>query len=190
MAKDTLGVFGDALAIGIISDNAGEIDGVAVHHHFAHAGGDIVTFDFHGVPPFGVSNSSACASTLRITFGNASPGNSASFTQRAPLGAGVARGTCAVNTVSSSGKCVNTWRTTPGSLRHRAFVRNGGAKRSADFKLRSCAHALPGTSVMAPSSPFSGRVRSSTRPSARSATKAAPRRNLPSRLGALRGNVS
>ena len=58
------------------------------------------------------------------------------------------------------------------------------------FISKSCAQSLPGTSVMAPSRPFSGRVRSSTRPSARSATNAAPRRNLPSRLGALRGKVS
>ena len=43
---------------------------------------------------------------------------------------------------------------------------------------------------MPPSNPFSGRERSSTRPSARTTTKAAPRRNLPSRLRALRGNVS
>ena len=62
--------------------------------------------------------SSACASTLRMTFGSASSRSSSSLTQRAPLGAFVARGTCAVKTVSSSGKCVNTWRTTPGSRRH------------------------------------------------------------------------
>ena len=43
---------------------------------------------------------------------------------------------------------------------------------------------------MPPSRPFSGRRRNSTRPSARTATKAAPRRNLPSRFGALRGKVS
>ncbi len=59
-----------------------------------------------------------------------------------------------------------------------------------DFSSKSCAHSLPGTSVIDASRPLSGRLRSSTRPSARSATKAAPRRNWPSRLGALRGNVS
>ena len=31
---------------------------------------------------------------MRITLGSASPGKSASFTQRAPFGAGVARGYC------------------------------------------------------------------------------------------------
>ena len=43
---------------------------------------------------------------------------------------------------------------------------------------------------MPPSRPFVGRVRSSTKPSARRATKAAPRRNTPSRFGTRRGNVS
>ncbi len=50
------------------------------------------------------------------------------------------------------------------------------AALAAPPRSKSCAQSLPGTSVMAPSRPFSGRVRSSTQPSARSATKAAPRR--------------
>ena len=122
-----------------------------------------------------------------MTLGSASPATSGSFTQRAPFGAAVARGKCATKTVSSSGKCVNTWLTTPDSRRQFAFARKRGAVFGADARSKSCAHSLPGTSVMAPSRPFSGRWRSSTRPSARSATKAAPRRNFPSRLGALRG---
>ena len=43
---------------------------------------------------------------------------------------------------------------------------------------------------MPPSSPFGARVRTSTAPSARTATKAAPRRRRPVFFGALRGNVS
>jgi hypothetical protein len=50
--------------------------------------------------------------------------------------------------------------------------------------------AVDGTSVMPPSRPFDGRVRTSTKPSARVATNDAPRRSLPSTFGALRGNVS
>ena len=37
-----------------------------------------------------------------------------------------------------------------------------GAKRSARSKSKSCAHSLPGTSLMPPSRPFSGRRRNST----------------------------
>ena len=62
----------------------------------------------------------------------------------------------------------------PGSFHthmHLPFLlRKRGVQPSACAISKSCAHALPGTSVMAPSSPFSGRVRSSTRPSVRSAT--------------------
>ena len=43
---------------------------------------------------------------------------------------------------------------------------------------------------MPPSSPFDGRVRTSTKSSARVTTNDAPRRSLPSTFGALRGNVS
>ncbi len=43
---------------------------------------------------------------------------------------------------------------------------------------------------MPPSSPFGSRERTSTQPSARTTTKAAPRRRRPSRLGAFNGNVS
>jgi len=44
-------------------------------------------------------------------------------------------------------------------------------------------------SVMPPSRPFSARVRTSTAPSARSTTKAAPRRKRPARLRALTGKL-
>jgi len=46
--------------------------------------------------------------TFRITFGKASPARWPSLTQRQPSGAAVERGTCAVNTVSASGKWVKT----------------------------------------------------------------------------------
>ena len=55
---------------------------------------------------------------------------------------------------------------------------------------KSCVHSVVGTSVMPPSSPFGGRVRSEHAPSARTATNAAPRRRRPVFFGALRGNVS
>ena len=55
--------------------------------------------------------------------------------------------------------------TTPGSFRHFAF---SGACASASASSNSCVQAVDGTSVMPPSRPFSGRVRTSTCPSARS----------------------
>src|SRR6185312_2276204 len=131
--------------------------------------------------------SSACAMTLRITFGSASSPARARPTQRMPFGAGAPRGTVAANTVSCNGKCVNMWLTAPGSLRHFGLPRSAGADRSAQATSKSCDQSLPGTSVIFASRPLSGRVRRRIAPSARSATKAAPRRNLPSRFGALRG---
>ena len=50
---------------------------------------------------------------------------------------------------------------------------------------KSCDHSVVGTSVMPPSSPLGGRERTSTKPSARRTTNAAPRRSLPSRFGRL-----
>ena len=54
-------------------------------------------------------------------------GKIAIFAQRAPLGAGVARGTCATKTVSSSGKCVNTWRDDARQLAPFRFQPSGAA---------------------------------------------------------------
>jgi hypothetical protein len=55
---------------------------------------------------------------------------------------------------------------------------------------KSWVQGVVGISVMPPSNPFGGRERTSTQPSARTATKAAPRRIRPARFRALRGNVS
>ena len=88
---------------------------------------------------------------------------------------------------------MNTWVTLPGNLRQAGFAlpfAKAGALSSAAAKTKSCVHSLVGTSVMPASRPRSGRVRTSTAPSARSTQKAAPRRRRPSALGALRGKVS
>ena len=41
------GLLGHALALGLVGDDAGEIDGIAVYDRLAHARPDFVTFDFH-----------------------------------------------------------------------------------------------------------------------------------------------
>ena len=72
-----------------------------------------------------------------MTFGSASPARSASLTQRAPLGARVPRGTCALKTVSSSGKCVNTCSTTPSSRRHFVLACPSAARLRAHDRCRN-----------------------------------------------------
>src|SRR5262249_393910 len=137
------------------------------------------------------SDYSACASTLRITFGKASPASSARADQRDPSGAAAPVGSLPTYTTSSSGKCVNTCVTTPGKRRQFGVARpNRGAWASAALESKSCAHCVVGTSVIPPSRPLGGRVRTSTQPSARTATNAAPWRSLPSFLGALIGKRS
>ncbi len=75
---------------------------------------------------------------------------------------------------------MNTCVTTPGTRRHRGVARDRrGASCVACLSSKSCDHAVVGTSVMPPSNPFGGRLRSSTQPSARTTTNAAPRRKLP-----------
>ena len=71
-----------------------------------------------------------------------------------------------------------------------AAPRPGAASLSASAPSKSGRHSLVGTSVMPPSRPLAARRRTSTWPSARTATYAAPRRRRPSRFFLLRGNVS
>ena len=67
-----------------------------------------------------------------MTLGKASPKTPSSLCQRMPFGAGVRRATEVTKTASSSGKCVNTWRTRPGTRRHLApFRRGADRKRTA-----------------------------------------------------------
>ena len=86
---------------------------------------------------------------------------------------------------------MNTCVTTPGRRRHLGVARDEARRflSARSLSSKSCDHSVVGTSVMPPSNPLGGRLRSSTQPSARTTTNAAPRRSLPSRFGALRGNV-
>ena len=86
---------------------------------------------------------------------------------------------------------MNTCVTTPGRRRHFGVVRDEARRAASAHPCRRnrATSRVVGTSVMPPSNPFGGRLRSSTQPSARTATNAAPRRSFPSRFGALRGNV-
>jgi len=64
-----------------------------------------------------------------------------------------------------------------------------GACRSAALSSWAASQSEPGTSVMPPSRPLSGRVRTSNS-SPRLTTNAAPRRSAPVFFAALRGKVS
>ena len=83
-----------------------------------------------GRPRFTASGfgSNAWASTFFMTPGNGSSSRSRLGVKRMPAGAFVARPTRATKTVSPNGKCVKTWRTTPGSRFHRAS--NGASSRA------------------------------------------------------------
>ena len=78
---------------------------------------------------------------------------------------------------------MKVWVTVPGTAHHSART---GAARSASFTGGSVsAQSVEGTSSMPPSSPASGRRRSSTCASSRSARKASPTRTGRSGLAAL-----
>ena len=87
-----------------------------------------------------------------MTLGSASSGTSCELDPARAFRRRRARGTRATNTVSSSGKCVNTCVTTPGSLRHfglpnaarpRARRRHRNHATSRCPALRSCCRADP-----------------------------------------------
>ena len=65
----------------------------------------------------------ACAMTLRIRLGSASPAMSAIGIQRMPSGACTSAGSSVAYTLSSSGKWVKTWRTIPVRRRHATTLR-------------------------------------------------------------------
>ncbi len=65
----------------------------------------------------GLSASSPASSTFSMILGNGSSRSRLSSTNRMPSGAAKSAGTVATSRVSSSGKCVKTWRTGTGSRR-------------------------------------------------------------------------
>src|SRR5688500_5785852 len=83
--EDLAGLLGDTLTERLVRDQPGEIDGVAVHDHLAHAPISVDALNAHvtllcgasmisGAVTFAVSRPSekACAITLRMTVGKAS----------------------------------------------------------------------------------------------------------------------
>src|SRR5256885_14214444 len=72
--QDFLGLLGGALALGLVGDDAGEIDGVAVHDDLAHARPGFKTLDAHWVRPAGFlrafPSAPLCRRAMALAHGN------------------------------------------------------------------------------------------------------------------------
>src|SRR5690606_2246883 len=146
---------------------------IIVDQNLADIEDDVMDFTHfpYGLLAF-VAPGIAASIAFFMTVGSASPCSSAGLDHQWPAGASIA-GTSARNTNRLRAKWVKTCVTTPQLSQEPG---KGAAEMSRSPSCRAV-QALVGTSVMPPSSPFSGRWRRSTAPSERTAMKAAPWRS-------------
>ena len=136
-----------------------------------------------------VAPGSAASIAFFMTLGSASPGSASAGDHQHPGRRFFHRGRPrAQYTVSSSRKCVKTWTTVPDVA---PVCAGKGASADAAMALHPLVHSLPGTSRhAAEQAVVRSRRRSSTAPSARTATKAAPCRVGRSAFAARTGKSS